>query len=136
LGLMLVQQSKEISPFAPILLGIYPFTETLFSIYRRSIIGRSAFNEPDNLHLHSLIFRRVIKQNSRLKTLSLNGKNACVNLYFVFPTAILGLLSCVFYKNTLILVFLMFCYFYCYFSLFNRIISWQIQLRSVNLGND
>ena len=56
---LLVERNQSISPFAGLLVCIYPFTEALFSIYRRKVASRSTTG-PDVQHLHSLIYRRYL----------------------------------------------------------------------------
>jgi UDP-N-acetylmuramyl pentapeptide phosphotransferase/UDP-N-acetylglucosamine-1-phosphate transferase len=58
--LLLVRNPGEVSPLCPLLICIYPVFETLFSIYRRRRRG-SAPGMPDGIHLHSLIYRRVLR---------------------------------------------------------------------------
>jgi UDP-GlcNAc:undecaprenyl-phosphate/decaprenyl-phosphate GlcNAc-1-phosphate transferase len=57
----LVQRHVEVSPWFPVLLLAYPIWETIFSIWRKTIMGRSP-GVPDGLHFHHLIFRRVVRQ--------------------------------------------------------------------------
>lgn len=57
---LLVERNPSISPFAGLLVCIYPFTEVLFSVYRRKIRTRNATG-PDMQHLHSLIYRRYFR---------------------------------------------------------------------------
>jgi len=57
---MLVKKNHGVSPWFPILVLIYPIFETLFSIYRRRIKKHRSPLYADNLHLHSLFYRRVI----------------------------------------------------------------------------
>jgi UDP-N-acetylmuramyl pentapeptide phosphotransferase/UDP-N-acetylglucosamine-1-phosphate transferase len=40
----------------------YPIIEVLFSIYRRRIIQRVSPSAPDRLHLHTLVYRRVVRK--------------------------------------------------------------------------
>jgi UDP-N-acetylmuramyl pentapeptide phosphotransferase/UDP-N-acetylglucosamine-1-phosphate transferase len=49
------------------ILGIcaYPVIEVLFSIYRRRFIKKVSPGAPDALHLHALIFRRLVSQHLR-----------------------------------------------------------------------
>lgn len=57
---MLVERNYVITPFAPLLVCIHPVTEVLFTIYRRRL-RHCAPGQPDRLHLHSLIMRRVVR---------------------------------------------------------------------------
>ena len=56
---LLMERNLSISPFAGLLVCIYPFTEVLFSVYRRKIRVVNT-TEPDLQHLHSLIYRRYL----------------------------------------------------------------------------
>jgi UDP-N-acetylmuramyl pentapeptide phosphotransferase/UDP-N-acetylglucosamine-1-phosphate transferase len=60
LSLLLVR-NPEVSPWFPMLLVAYPVVETVFSIYRRTIVRRSHPGLPDAVHLHQLIFRRLVR---------------------------------------------------------------------------
>ena len=59
ISVLLVVRHPEVSPWFPLLLLAYPVFETLFSMYRRTVIlGRSS-GEPDRLHLHQVIYIRL-----------------------------------------------------------------------------
>jgi UDP-N-acetylmuramyl pentapeptide phosphotransferase/UDP-N-acetylglucosamine-1-phosphate transferase len=58
--LLLVRNAGEVSPLFPLLVCIYPIFETLFSIYRRRFIRAMPTSVPDGIHLHSLIYRRML----------------------------------------------------------------------------
>ena len=60
ISLLLVQRHPIVSPWFPLLLLIYPVWETLFSIYRKLARGDSP-GMADALHLHQLIYRRVVR---------------------------------------------------------------------------
>jgi UDP-N-acetylmuramyl pentapeptide phosphotransferase/UDP-N-acetylglucosamine-1-phosphate transferase len=59
--LLLARNPSEVSPFFPLLVCIYPIFETLFSIYRRWFLRSVPASVPDGIHLHSLIYRRVMR---------------------------------------------------------------------------
>jgi UDP-N-acetylmuramyl pentapeptide phosphotransferase/UDP-N-acetylglucosamine-1-phosphate transferase len=65
LSISLVARNDGISAWFVIVLAAYPIVETLFSIYRRSVVRRTASMAPDALHLHSLIYRRVTRRIER-----------------------------------------------------------------------
>jgi UDP-GlcNAc:undecaprenyl-phosphate GlcNAc-1-phosphate transferase len=60
LAVLLVHRNSEVSPWFPLLLLAYPVWETLFSMYRRKARGQST-GQADALHLHSLVYRRVVR---------------------------------------------------------------------------
>ena len=61
LGILLVHRNPEVSPFCPLLICAYPIVETLFSMYRRKVVRGRAVAMPDGIHLHSLIYRRLMR---------------------------------------------------------------------------
>jgi UDP-N-acetylmuramyl pentapeptide phosphotransferase/UDP-N-acetylglucosamine-1-phosphate transferase len=61
LGLLLVQRNLTVSPVFPLLLCAYPIFETVFSMYRRKIVRGRPMGQPDATHLHSLIYRRIMR---------------------------------------------------------------------------
>ncbi|MDZ7857578.1 glycosyltransferase [Sphaerotilus sp.] len=61
LGILLVQRNAEVSPVFPLLLCAYPIFETLFTMYRRRVIRGRPVGLPDATHLHSLIYRRLMR---------------------------------------------------------------------------
>jgi len=63
LSVLLIHRHQEISPWFGLLINGYPVIETLFSIYRRKIHQNTAVGQPDGVHLHTLIYRRVLTPN-------------------------------------------------------------------------
>ncbi len=61
LSILLLVRNPTVSPLFPLLVCIYPIFETLFSIYRRRFLRAVPPSMPDGIHLHSLIYRRVIR---------------------------------------------------------------------------
>lgn len=59
-AILLIVRNDEVSPIFPLLVCIYPAFETLFSIYRRTWLRQRPAAEPDGIHLHSLIYRRIM----------------------------------------------------------------------------
>ena len=51
------------SPIFPLLLCAYPIFETVFTMYRRRVLRGVATAQPDGIHLHTLIHRRLIRMN-------------------------------------------------------------------------
>jgi UDP-N-acetylmuramyl pentapeptide phosphotransferase/UDP-N-acetylglucosamine-1-phosphate transferase len=60
-ALLLLVRNPQVSPLFPLLVCFYPVFETLFSIYRRRFLRAVPPSMPDGIHLHSLIYRRVMR---------------------------------------------------------------------------
>ena len=61
LSILLLVRNSEVSPLFPLLVCIYPVFETVFSIYRRRFLRAVPPSMPDGIHLHSLIYRRLLR---------------------------------------------------------------------------
>ncbi|RTK97242.1 MAG: hypothetical protein EKK64_02010 [Neisseriaceae bacterium] len=113
LALNLVEgHSGEISPFAALLIVSYPFTETVFSIVRRKFIHKTKSTEPDNLHMHQLVFDRCLPVN--LSLIYRNSRVMPLMTIFIWPPALATML---FYKSTVIMLssIVLYVIFYVYF---------------------
>ncbi len=61
LGILLVHRNPQVSPIFPLLLCAYPIYETLFSMYRRKVVRGRSVGLPDGIHLHTLIYKRLMR---------------------------------------------------------------------------
>lgn len=61
LSILLVHRNPDVSPIFPVLLCAYPIFETMFSMYRRKFIRGRSMGMPDGIHLHTLIYRRLMR---------------------------------------------------------------------------
>lgn len=61
LVIMLPARNPEVSPWISPLILSYPLTELIVSISRKSLRKGSHPGQPDNLHLHMLVYRTVTK---------------------------------------------------------------------------
>jgi hypothetical protein len=91
LGILLAMRNPQISPMAPVVAGLLPLIETLFSMYRRKVVRGLPINQPDALHLHTLVYRRLLFNPQFIYTSEqLNSLNAKVAIFFWMPAAIFG----------------------------------------------
>ncbi|MEO3712065.1 MraY family glycosyltransferase [Roseateles flavus] len=61
LGIVLISRYEQVSPLFPLMVCIYPVFETVFSIYRRRVLRAAPPGLPDGIHLHSLVYRRIMR---------------------------------------------------------------------------
>jgi UDP-N-acetylmuramyl pentapeptide phosphotransferase/UDP-N-acetylglucosamine-1-phosphate transferase len=61
ISILLLVRNPTVSPLFPLLVCVYPVFETLFSIYRRRFLRAVPPSMPDGIHLHSLIYRRLMR---------------------------------------------------------------------------
>jgi len=126
LSVLLTARHSEISKWFPLLLCIYPVFETIFTIYRRVFLMRKHPGLPDALHLHQLIFRRLVprpsdRQNSQLLTIQ-NAKTSpylwALSLFAVIPAIL-------FWQNHLVLKFFSLVFMATYLWIYWRIVRFK-----------
>ena len=61
ISILLVTRNPKVSPWFPFTLVIYPVWETIYTMYRRKFIQGIETTLPDSLHLHQMVFRRLVR---------------------------------------------------------------------------
>jgi hypothetical protein len=95
-------------------------------MYRRKFVRTHPINHPDALHLHTLIYRRlVLRHGSHLSATEKNMANAQVAAYGFVLSAVPAGLACLFHSqtNVLLLCMAVFALFYIYF--YRRIVHFR-----------
>jgi len=104
LSIQLIAHNSGLSAWYVIMLAGYPIVDTLFAMYRRGVVRRVPLMEPDALHLHSLVFRRVAMPIQRQqKRWSLRRANARVAPRMWLHSAVCFALAVFFRDNTVAL---------------------------------
>lgn len=126
LSILLVNRNDEVSPWFPMLLLLYPITETIFSIIRRIIIDNSSPFDPDNKHLHTLVYRLISEREKENQTPKANFKlginlNAQTSL-FIWPLMLSSILpSLIFWQDTSLLMIANGLFILGYYSLYKKL---------------
>ncbi len=127
LGILIAMRNPSISPMAPVVAGLLPLIETLFSMYRRKIVKDYPVNHPDALHMHTLIYKRLILNPSLInlqeKKNALNGK---VAYFFWFPALLFSSASCAFLESTKWQLMLMIVYLMMYIWLYRNLVRFNV----------
>ena len=124
LSLLLVSRHEEVSNWFPLLLCFYPIFETIFTIFRRYFIKKTNPGLPDALHLHQLIFKRVLRwividNDEKNKKNSMTAPYLWVLSLFSIIPAIL------FWKHHQILKIFAFVFSLCYLWLYLSIVRFR-----------
>lgn len=127
LSILLVSRHPEVSPWFPMLLVIHPVWETLFSMYRRARHGLSEMGKPDALHLHSLIYRRVVKHYG----MSRRGeywvrRNATTSTYLWCVAIACAVPAVLFWRDTATLVGCCAVYVLMYGLIYRRLVHFKV----------
>lgn len=126
IGILIAMRNPQISPMAPVVAGLLPLVETLFSMYRRKFIRDHPVNHPDALHLHTLIYRRVLfSSGARNNPEQKNKLNSKVALFFWLPAVFFTFICCLFLQITYIQLALILAYFAMYVWLYKKLIHFK-----------
>jgi UDP-N-acetylmuramyl pentapeptide phosphotransferase/UDP-N-acetylglucosamine-1-phosphate transferase len=99
-AVLLVARHTEVSPWFPLLLVIYPVFETLFSVYRRKVLQGVSPGQPDGLHLHTLIYRRMVRWATGENPAIRARQNAATSPYLWLLCSASVLPALLFWRNT------------------------------------
>jgi UDP-N-acetylmuramyl pentapeptide phosphotransferase/UDP-N-acetylglucosamine-1-phosphate transferase len=123
--LLLTRNPGEVSPLTPLLICIYPVFETLFSIYRRRRRG-AAPGMPDGIHLHSLIYRRVLRwaiQDRSVRAMTLRNSMTSPYLWFLCMLSVIP--AMLFWNNTALIALSLAGFIGSYLGLYSRIVRFR-----------
>ena len=102
--LLVARHRGVVSPWYPFLLFIYPVFETLFSIWRKRVVRGGSPGMPDGLHLHMLIFRRLVRWAvGRRDAASLTLRNSLTAPYLWLLSSLAALPATLFWREPLVL---------------------------------
>ena len=116
LSILLIVRHPNISPWFALAINAYPIIETLFSIYRRKIHRGKSPGDPDGIHFHTLIFRRILKPVGNKKTIDWYTANARTAPYLWLLTSMAIMPAVLWWDSTPIL--------FCSFMLFSASYLW------------
>lgn len=119
IAVMTTARNPSVSPWAPMLACGYPVLEVLFSMARRRA-RKLRLGHPDRLHLHSLVWSRVVRP-------LLRGRSPVVKNAAVFPIMLIyaslpATLAVVFKTNTFALILSFFICAFIYALLYARLV--------------
>ncbi len=60
IAVLIIVRNPSVNAWQMLAICAYPIIEVLFSIYRRKVVKRTSVGAPDHLHLHSLVYRRLV----------------------------------------------------------------------------
>ncbi len=135
LALLLLVRNPLVSPLFPLLATIYPVFETLFSMYRRRVVKGRPMAVPDGVHLHSLVYRRLLRWAiGRQDAAALTRRNALTAPYLWALSMLAIVPSVVFWDDSRVLGAFVMMFAVIYTVLYSRIIRfraprWLVQRR-------
>lgn len=126
LSVLLVTRHPKVSPWFPLMLVIYPIWETVFSIYRRKIIKGQSVALPDALHMHQILFSRVVRwMVGKQEAKHLLRRNSLTTPYLWGMCLVTVCPALLFWQNTPALQLCCFSFTIMYVWLYSRIVRFK-----------
>lgn len=127
LAVQLVVRNPSVSPFYALAVLFYPVFETLFSIWRRRFKRGVPVDQPDALHLHQLVFRRLVRVTfSRGQRGALPALCNAMTSPYLWVLALIGLVpATIWWDNAWILSASMLMFALAYIWLYSRLVTWR-----------
>lgn len=126
LGLMLIHRNPEVSPLTPLVLVAYPVIETLFTMYRRKVIRGRPVSLPDGIHLHTLIYRRLMRWTVGRGDPAARTLGNSMTSPFLWVLSSLPLVpALIWWNDTLVLAFTLVVFLWVYLNLYWRIVRFR-----------
>ena len=126
ISIMLVSRHSNVSPWFALLVNGYPILETLFTIYRRKIHQGKSPGQPDGIHFHSLIFRRVLSSGKSVtRQDDWFTANARTSPYLWMLTSLAIIPAVLWWQSTPILIGFFALYIFSYVWLYKRIVCFK-----------
>jgi UDP-N-acetylmuramyl pentapeptide phosphotransferase/UDP-N-acetylglucosamine-1-phosphate transferase len=126
LSVLLVVRNPDVSPWFPLMLLAYPVVDTLFSIYRRSLLRSRSAGDADAMHLHQLVYKRLARVGVGSKhPKDRKRRNNLVVLYICAATLLFIVPTLLFWRSTSWLVTLGVVFWIAYLWLYLRLIRWR-----------
>jgi UDP-N-acetylmuramyl pentapeptide phosphotransferase/UDP-N-acetylglucosamine-1-phosphate transferase len=126
LALLLVVRNEAVSPMFAVLVCIYPICETAFSMYRRKVVRKMPTMAADGIHLHSLIYRRLMRWAAGDRTpRAMTVRNAMTSPYLWALCTMSLVPAILFWRHTTVLVVFLAIFCMTYVSMYASIVRFK-----------
>jgi UDP-GlcNAc:undecaprenyl-phosphate GlcNAc-1-phosphate transferase len=125
LSILLVARHPLISPWFALLINAYPVLETLFTIYRRKIHQGKSPGQPDGIHFHTLIYRRILNPASAKNKNEWFSANAKTAPYLWLLSSFALVPAILWWQSTVMLILFTVIFSALYVWLYNKIVTFR-----------
>ncbi|MEN3810905.1 glycosyltransferase [Chromobacterium piscinae] len=125
-SVLLVSRHEQVSAWFPLLCVVYPVFETLFSIYRRKFLQGRRISYPDALHLHQLVYMRLVRWMVGSKDVDHKTmRNSLTSPYLWALSSMSVFPAMLFWNNTQVLMCFVVAFMLIYVHLYRMIIRFR-----------
>jgi UDP-N-acetylmuramyl pentapeptide phosphotransferase/UDP-N-acetylglucosamine-1-phosphate transferase len=127
LAIMLVMRNRDVSAWFPVLLFMYPIFETCFSIYRKKFIRGISPGIPDGVHLHMLVYKRLMRWAVGTQTArEITRRNSLTSPYLWLLCLVAVIPATLFWRHTLHLFCFVVVFVFTYVWLYISIVRFKV----------
>lgn len=121
-AVLLLVRNSSVNAWQVLSICAYPVIEVLFSIYRRRVIQQVSPGAPDRLHLHTLVYRRVVRKLIKVEPPQAWLQNATTAGVIVPWVAMMSLLSVLIGRDILVAMGLVLAQVVFYIAVYRRLV--------------
>lgn len=140
-AVLLLVRNSSVNAWQLLSVCAYPVIEVMFSMYRRRIIQQVSPGAPDRLHLHTLVYRRVVRKLIKVEPPQAWLQNATTAGVIMPWVAAMALASVLVGKSMLAAIFLVITQVAFYILVYRRLVHghWMgaaVSASTTELGTD
>jgi UDP-N-acetylmuramyl pentapeptide phosphotransferase/UDP-N-acetylglucosamine-1-phosphate transferase len=125
LSVLLLHRNAQVSPMFPLLLCAYPIFETIFSIYRKKVLRGSSPGQPDGVHLHMLVYKRLMRWSVGERERRETTRNSMTSPYLWLLCLMSVIPAVLWWQNTAVLTCFLFLFMVSYVLLYWSIVRFR-----------
>jgi UDP-GlcNAc:undecaprenyl-phosphate/decaprenyl-phosphate GlcNAc-1-phosphate transferase len=127
LTVLLIFRNSEVSPWFALAVLVYPVFETVFSMYRKHFVRGRSVGKPDGVHLHMLIYRRLVRWHPASKAVEHRVARNSLTSPYLWVLCALGAVGAVtFWNKTPLLQVGVVVFALVYIWLYRRIVHFSV----------
>ncbi|AKC68303.1 MraY family glycosyltransferase [Pandoraea oxalativorans] len=127
IAVLLVMRNPQVSPWYPALMVIYPAFEVCFSIYRKRFVRGMSPGIPDGVHLHMLVYKRLMRWAAGARTASaLTQRNSLTSPYLWLLCLLAVIPATVFWRHSVVLALCCVAFMVTYVWLYLSIVRFKV----------
>ena len=125
-AVLLVVRHPTLSPWFCLLVCAYPITETVFSIYRKRFLRGMSPGLPDGLHLHMLVYRRLVRWAAgSAASRDITARNAATSPYLWALASLSVIPAVLFWRSDALLLLSAAVYVAVYVYFYRRVVRFR-----------
>ncbi|QSN64939.1 MULTISPECIES: glycosyltransferase [unclassified Caballeronia] len=102
---LLIARHPAVSAWYAAVVAIYPLFETVFSIYRRKLVRGRPVSEPDGVHLHTLVYRRIALRGADYRDVRQRGRRNARTSPYLWVLCSVGVVPASLFWNEPVVLF-------------------------------